>query len=233
MGGSIMKKVFVAAVALTFLAMIVVAGTIGVRNEKPKVEADLASAPYAPVGEGNASVIVEQYDFNHNNTGRQGVLVETQMNHFQPDDGQPSGHHYFIYSPKIHSSNDGSMKCDIGSMLIDSHGQRFKVLMFGVAGEGFITSSTINRENDNVVGIYPGNGCDFIFTAVHSFGAIPEDVWDRADALWQREEAKALAERAKAKEPVQTNVSSVSDSDQPDPDNGDPDNANSDNADPD
>lgn len=171
---------------------------------RAKVEADFASAPYSPVGEGNASVLVEQYNFNHNNTGRQGVLVQTQINHLQADDGQLSGHHYFIYSPKIHNSDDESTKCDLREMLTDSHGQTFKFLMFGVAGEGFINSSTINRENENVIGLYPGRGCDFVITGVHSLGTIPEDVWDRADALWQQEEAKVLAERAKAKEPLQT-----------------------------
>jgi hypothetical protein len=174
--------------------------------ENPKTEADFASAPYSPVGEGNASVLVEQYDLNHKHTGRQGVLVQTQINHLQPDDGQLSGHHYFIYSPKIHDSDDESLKCDIGKLLVDSHGQTFKYLMFGVAGEGFINSNRINRENENTIGLYPGRGCDFIITGVHSFGTIPEDVWDRADALWQREETKVLAERAKAKAPVQTDA---------------------------
>jgi len=171
-------------------------------QEAPKAhfEADFASEPYLPVGNGFASFLVEQYDFNHNGTGAQGVLLEAQKNHMQSDDGQPSGYHYFLYSSKVHASDDGSMRCDLGKMLTDPGQHAYKAIMMSVTGEGFVSDSEIALENEDYNRSYPGKGCDFLLTGVHSQDTIPDDVWKRADAMWKEAEQKTLADRARAKE---------------------------------
>ena len=87
--------------AIGVLVIAVIWATASKSSEDPQtphmqVEADFASAPFTAVGNCFYSLLVEQYDFNHNVTSRQGILTESQINHLQPGDGQPSGYHFFI-----------------------------------------------------------------------------------------------------------------------------------------
>lgn len=166
---------------------------------RPPIESDFRSAPYMAAQHGLLSLIVRAYDFNHNDTGRQGILAEAQINHLQPDDGRPSGYYFFIYNPRIHKSDDGSADCDLGKMLTDPAQHAYESLMFMASGEGFITDDDIGRENGDYNGTYPGKGCQFVLTGVHTRGIIPEDVWDRADSMW-RQESKKLAVAATTNE---------------------------------
>ena len=169
---------------------------------KSSVEADFYSAKYMPVGNGWGSFLVEQYDKSHNGSGEQGILLEMQVNDQNSDAGQPSGYHFFLYSPRVHPSDDASTQCDLGEMVTDPSGGTYRVIMVGVSGEGFLHDSEFYRENESYQGSYPAEGCKFVLTGVHSLGAIPEDVWARADRLWQQEEQKSKGAKAALSRPT-------------------------------
>ncbi|MGD0442890.1 MAG: hypothetical protein ABSA39_03045 [Edaphobacter sp.] len=202
-----MKIFCIATIALFGLV-----GTSGCKRKAPlaesaavatrvPVEADFSSAPYAPAEKGSASFLIEQADFSHNGTGQQGLLLETQKSDLDVDplNAPVTGYHYFLYNPHVHISANGSTKCDLEEMVRASPSQNFKIIMTNVNGEGFITDEHIGLEGEGMTGYYPVGGCDFLITGVHTSGVIPDDVWSRSNAMWQRNEPIAVATRAKEK----------------------------------
>lgn len=184
-------------------------------SQRQPVEADFSTLPYEPVGDGFGSFLIERSDLNHNNSGAQGVLLEIQKNSLHLDDGQPSGYHFFLYNPQIHTSTDGSTQCDLQKLTKDGDGNSYKILMMTASGEGFIKDDEISPQDDQYTSIYPANGCDFIITGVHTDGeAIPEDVWTRADKLWNQDKAKEAtpADRTQDSEPSTSSDAATTDS---------------------
>ena len=159
-------------------------------------EADFASAKYTPVpATGSGSFRIETGDANYRGTGAQGVLLETlniSSLDEDPVNASGTGYHFFLYNHSVHPSESGQTKCNL-SDLVDG----FSVLMFDVNGEGLIKTERIAQEGTSNVGYYPGAGCSFILTGVHSTGTIPDDVWVRAEEMWKTE-AKAAKAQATA-----------------------------------
>lgn len=169
---------------------------------QPTKEADFASAKYTPVPSNvSASFRIEMGDANYRGTGQQGVLLETlDISSIDQDPlyASTTGYHFFLYNHSVHTSKSEETTCDLNQVV-----NGYSVLMMELDGEGSVTGNRIAQEGSNTVGYYPGADCNFIITGVHSDGTIPDDVWDRADALWQQQQPPPQAQPA-ADAPVPT-----------------------------